>query len=166
MSVEYPKTRADLLARVDAAWSELDAYVAGLSDDQLVAPGPDGGWSVADHLHHLGAWKRKVLAQLRGESIPAALGIDQATWDGDDIDAINGAIMARGRAVPLPGRLASFRQAHADLRAAIERYPEADYGRPAYPDLAESGPMVADIAGNTYEHDPEHLGYIRTLTGG
>ena len=42
-------------------------------------------------------------------------------------------------------------------------FPEEDLGKPGYPDEPESDPMANYIAGNTYEHDREHLGYIRGL---
>ena len=170
MSCEYPQSRGELLARVAAGRAELDAFIAGLSAALIDAPYPGGDWSVKDHLYHLGAWERKVLAQMHGESIPAALGIDQETWDSDEINAINAAIYAQGRDLPTTEALASFHAAHETLLAALEVYPEADYGKPGYPvadvidpDGTESGPMVAYIAGNTYEHYAEHLDYIKRL---
>ena len=170
MADEYPTTRADLLARVQDSRAELDSFIGGLSAEQLGAPGPAGGWSVKDHLYHLAVWERKALAQMRGLSIPAALGIDPAVWDRDDIDEINAAIQAQSRDLPLPEALAFCQKAHHDLLIELDRYPESEYGKPGYPaaddaqdpDGGTNRPMIAYIAGNTYEHYPEHLGYIRT----
>jgi hypothetical protein len=164
MSSEYPQTKLDLLARINTAMAELDGYLAPLSDERLSRPGPDGGWSIKDHLYHLGTWRRKQIAQLRGESIPAAIGVEQATWDSDEIDAINAAIERQSRALTAPEALAYFRQAHADILAALADFPEERLTDPGYPDDPESKGMVIEyIAGNTYEHDEEHLGYIRAL---
>ena len=161
MGEEYPQSRSDLLARVAAARTKLDAFIATLTETQINAPEPDGDWSIKDHLYHLGAWERKVLAHTRGESIPVALGIDQATWDRDEIDEINAAIQARSCGLPVCEMLAYFEQAHRDLLAAITRFPEADLVKPGYPDEPDGAPMVAYIAGNTYKHFAEHLGYMR-----
>jgi len=163
MSSEAPQTKVDLLARVNDAMAELDGILAPLSEERLARPGADGGWSIKDHLYHLGTWRRKQIAQMRGESIPAAIGVSQAIWDGDEIDAINAAIEAQSQAMAAPEALAYFRQAHAEMLAAIGDFPEEDLGKPGYADDPESGPMVGYIAGNTYEHDEEHLGYIRAL---
>jgi hypothetical protein len=163
MSSESPQTTLDLLARVNDAMAELDGVLAPLSDERLSRPGADGGWSIKDHIYHLGAWRRKLIAQLRGEAIPAALGVDQATWDSDDVDAINAVIQEQGAALTASEALDSFHRAHADILAAIGDFPEEAFASPGYPDDPESGPMVGYIAGNTYEHDAEHLGYIRAL---
>jgi hypothetical protein len=163
MSSEYPQTKLDLLARINAAMAELDGFLAPLSDERLSRPGPDGGWSIKDHLYHLGTWRRKQIAQMRGESPHEAVGVDRATWDSDDIDAINAIIERQGKALSAPEALSSFRQAHAAILAAIADYPEEDFAKPGYPDSPESDPMVNYIAGNTYEHDQEHLGYIRAI---
>lgn len=166
MDGDYPRTRLDLLARINGAMAELDGTIAPLSDARLAAPGPGGDWSIADHLYHLGAWRRKVIAQMQGGDIPAALGIERALWDDDEIDAINAAIHQQGAALTASEALASFRDAHRVLLTALADFPEADFGRPGYPDQPDGGPMVAYIAGNSYEHDAEHLGYIRALLTG
>jgi hypothetical protein len=163
MSSEYPQTKMDLLARVNAAMAELDGVLAPLSEERLSRPGADGGWSIKDHLYHLGTWRRKQAAQMRGESMTKAIGVDQATWESDDIDAINAAIEGQSQALTASETLAYFGQAHADILAAIADFPEEDLGKPGYPDEPESDPMANYIAGNTYAHDEEHLGYIRAL---
>jgi hypothetical protein len=164
MSSEYPQTKMDLLARVNAAMAELEGMIAPLSDKRLSRPGADGGWSIKDHLYHLGTWRRKQAAQMRGEPVAEAIGIDQATWDSDDIDAINAAIAAQGRALSGSEAVAYFRQAHETILATIADFPEERLTAPGYPDDPENKAMVVEyVAGNTYEHDAEHLGYIRQL---
>jgi hypothetical protein len=163
MSSGIPQTKMGLLARVNDAMAELDGVLAPLSDERLSRSGADGGWSIKDHIYHLGTWRRKQIAQMRGESIPAAIGVDQATWDSDDEDAINAAIQQQSDALTAQEALAYFRRAHADSLAAIGDFPDEDFARPGYAEYPESEPMINYIAGNTYEHDEEHLGYIRAL---
>lgn len=163
MSSEYPQTKLDLLARINSAMAELDGFLAPLSDERLSRPGPDGGWSIKDHIYHLGTWRRKQIAQMRGESPNEAAGVDQATWESDDIDAINAVIQAQGDGLSAAEALAHFHQAHNDILAAIADFPEEDFCKPGYPEAPESDPMVNYIAGNTYAHDEEHLGYIRAI---
>ena len=57
-----PKTRAELLAREQADWSELTAAYRGLPEAALVAPGACGpGWSVKDVMNHVAAWQEAAL---------------------------------------------------------------------------------------------------------
>ena len=50
-----------ILARVDASWDELAGFVKTTEIAALDVPGPDG-WALKDHLVHLAAWERSLLA--------------------------------------------------------------------------------------------------------
>jgi uncharacterized damage-inducible protein DinB len=53
-----------LLARIDTAWSALQASYRGLSDDQLTTPGVMGNWSIKDILAHVTDWEEEALHHL------------------------------------------------------------------------------------------------------
>ena len=48
-----PRTTAELLDRIQAAWSELEQTVAALSEAQLTTELDAQGWSAKDHLVHI-----------------------------------------------------------------------------------------------------------------
>jgi hypothetical protein len=60
-----PRTVAELVDRVQIEWAALEFAVASLSTSHLVSPGRDG-WSVKDHLMHIGDWEKATTAVLRG----------------------------------------------------------------------------------------------------
>ena len=49
---------ARLLERIGRRWDELCLAYAGLSDEEMTAPGVVGRWSVRDIVAHVSAWRR------------------------------------------------------------------------------------------------------------
>ncbi|HSE95237.1 MAG TPA: maleylpyruvate isomerase N-terminal domain-containing protein [Methylomirabilota bacterium] len=143
----------DVVARIDEAWGELERAMAALSEHDLTGIRDRAGWAVKDHLIHLAAWEQALVAGLEGRPRHEALGIDEATLQGDD-DTVNAAIFARHRDRPLGEVLAAMRATHAATRARLARAPLGP------------GPALTDVAGNTWEHYAAHLGWIRELVGG
>ena len=62
---DEPRTRQEVLARYLRNREDLDAVLARLSDEQMLTPGPGGGWSARDTLAHIGASHRWVSGQLQ-----------------------------------------------------------------------------------------------------
>jgi len=57
--------RADrVLVRLEAAWNAFRESYAGLSDEQLQAPGVEGEWSVRDTIAHVAWWEEEALRHL------------------------------------------------------------------------------------------------------
>jgi hypothetical protein len=155
------RTAADVLARVDRAWRELEETLAGLGPQELAEVRDAAGWAVKDHLAHLAAWEGALVARLDGRPEHEALGLDGATL-GTDEDAENAAIFALHRDQPLHEVLDAVRAEHARTRARIERLGDAEL---AGGDGPGARPVAAWIAGNTWEHYAQHLGWIRELIG-
>jgi hypothetical protein len=63
-----------LLALLDAALADQQAFVDGLSDDARQANGSVDGWAAKDHIAHLTAWKRQsarlLAAAVAGDTPP------------------------------------------------------------------------------------------------
>src|SRR6266567_7089625 len=87
---EEPRTLAELVDRVQIEWAALEYAVASLSSDQLVAPGPEG-WSVKDHLMHIGDWEKATTAVLRHRPQYEGFALNEATLPGPaaDLDGLN-----------------------------------------------------------------------------
>jgi uncharacterized protein (TIGR03083 family) len=148
-----------MLGEIRAARAEIEALLARLDEAALTRPGPDGGWSIKDHLAHLTAWRRMVLGLLAGQPRHAGLGVERATYDQGE-DAINAALEAHAKE-QLPAEVvAEFRQVYDDLVARLEQFDEATWNEPYPLTPRPAYPRVDSIAGNTYEHDREHLAWI------
>jgi hypothetical protein len=159
MSDGAVRTTTDVLTRVDRAWRELEQTLEGLGPRELAEVRDSEGWAVKDHLMHLVAWERALVARLDGRPEHEALGVDEATL-GLDEDAQNAAIFARHRDRGVGDVLEAVRTEHARTRARLGAIRD---GELAGGDGAGARPVAAWIEGNTWEHYAQHLGWIREL---
>lgn len=162
-----PATRAELMARAEAAWAALDATLVDLDPHQLSTPPSGGGWSIKDHLAHLTVWTVSATALVGGEDRPEAMGVDPDVWATRDEDAVNAAIEAAWRDRPALDVLTALRTAQAALRERVSAMSDDDLARPYaafQPDAPEvTDPIVHWLVGNTYEHAAMHLPAIRAI---
>ncbi|HEU5328143.1 MAG TPA: DinB family protein [Thermomicrobiales bacterium] len=163
-----------LVARIKHAYGAVEQAANGLSDEQLTAPGPDGGWSIKDHLAHLAVWRHSLIALLEGADRKAAIGLDQQpageTANSDDIDDVNAILYQRNHDRAPADVQADFRQAQERVLAILGGMSDADLEKPYshyQPDAENTSddPVVGWIVGNTYGHDEEHLATIQALAG-
>jgi hypothetical protein len=169
-----PRDVAALVGRIRVAYGAVEQSLAGLSEAQLAAPGPDGGWSIKDHLAHLAVWRRSLIALLEGGDRAAAIGLNQETGseivNADDIDDLN-AFLYQCNHDRAPGEvLADFREAQERVLAIVGQMSDADLAKPYahyQPGDADASqqPVIGWIAGNTYDHDEEHLATMQALAG-
>ena len=168
MSTELPADKEALLARIQQSRAALEAQIAPLSAEQLAAPGPDGGWSVKDHLYHLATWQQVQLARMQGRPEWAVIELDEATYraaiaSAEDFRDINAIIERRGKALAHDAVLAHFRDTFTQLLDEVARWSYVDLLAPVRP----NGPTVLkQLSGDSYEHDDEHLRMIRLMMGG
>src|SRR6478736_7098497 len=59
-----PGPRERLLARLDAAWRELNDAFAGLTAEQRQQPGVVADWSIKDLIAHISVWEHEALKHL------------------------------------------------------------------------------------------------------
>jgi hypothetical protein len=151
---------------IEKAWNELNALVQSLNAGDLEITG-SGIWAVKDHLVHIGAWERSLLALLDGEDRKAAMGASEAS---DETDSINEAVWLSHRAESPEQALAYARESHAALMKRLGGMSDADLRRsynhyqPNDPrDPGDDRPVVDWVAGNTYEHYAEHLVWINQI---
>src|ERR1700716_1077068 len=97
-----PRTVAELVDRVQIEWAALEYAVASLTASQLLAPGPEG-WSVKDHLMHIGDWEKATTAVLRRRPQYEGFGLNETTYVGlgDDLDGLNDILYRRSVAVSI-----------------------------------------------------------------
>jgi len=157
-----PQTKQELIDRVRTAREALEALLNGLDAAAMERPGPDGGWSIKDHLAHLADWSRKQMGLIDGQAAHAALGIDQDLYKHGGIDRVNEVLYQRSRGRSLDEVLADFCATHEAMVRRIEQMGEAHLRRAnSLTDPDDQRLLVEGIASNTYEHDEEHAGWIK-----
>jgi hypothetical protein len=158
-------TAEEVVHRIESSWEELDGLIAAMDAEALSAPGPES-WAVKDHLVHVGAWEHWLLALFEGRDKLAAMGADGANRQIDDVNAV---VFENHRQDTVPQALAYFRGAHEQLMAELRKQSTEDFARP-YATFFNAGreasqqPVLEAVAGNTYDHYPEHVQWIKELT--
>ena len=161
-------TTAELLARIEAGWKALEAYLATLTPDQMTAKTDAAGWTVKDHLIHMAKWEYGMVALVDGGSRLEAMGIGDAAWD-VGIDNLNALIQKRNKDLSLDEIFEETRAIHSAVTARISQLADADLLRPYkhyQPDSDRTEPVVGWLIGDTYEHYEEHLPWMKAIAEG
>lgn len=159
-------TADQVRAKIRATRQELEDVIGGISDHDLAAAGPDGGWAIKDHLVHIGAWEHWLLALFEHRDLLAAMGAAGAS---KNVDAINAVVWEKHRHDSVKQARAYFDDAHRQVMAVLERQSTEDFERPykAFFPTAEgesaTQPVLVAVAANTYEHYEEHIGWIKKM---
>ena len=167
METRYSK--AELLRQMRAAWTELDGSLGRLTPAQMTQIRDAQGWAVKDHLVHITAWERSVVAYLRGRPRHEGLGVDEDLYLSGDEDAINAAIQERHKDVPIADALAELREVHDQLLRLIEPMGDDELYRassdfqPEVRGERDERPIIGMIYGNSAHHFREHQRWIKSL---
>jgi len=164
---DVPRTKDELLARIDRSRRELENMIQPLSEERLSRRGPFG-WSVKDHLAHLATWELGIVELLQKRPRFAAMGVEEAVTQGKTEDEINELIFRRRAHRTVSEVMADFEEVHARMLQLLRSMDEQAFFQPyaTYLPAGTTGsqlPVIHWIAGNTYEHFDEHRGYIRAL---
>jgi hypothetical protein len=159
--------RAEVLARSDRAWDDLEAVISSADEEAMARPG-DGGWSSKDHLAHVEAWERYLLAVLERRSPSAAIGLDLATYQALSEDAQNELLREQTRTQPLAAVLGDLRQTRQRVRSAILSLSGDDLAQPVAaisPDElgGEEGSLAEWIVDYCDDHLREHLDLVKQI---
>lgn len=169
---DYPTTVTDLLARVEAGWQVLMERIGRLDPAELEGPRSADGWTVKDHLGHIAAWEAAVPALLGGQMHYVGLKVPDEVYAAGGIDAVNAFVQARVAAEDLVDVLENLVRGHGEVLAALERLTDADLARsyqsyvPEAPWPDDGTPVIAWLAGDTYEHYAEHLPWLEEIVAG
>ncbi len=162
MTATNPQTTIELLALIADDRATLDEVIAALSDEQLAARAGDP-WSAADHLAHMAAWERMIVAHLSGLSDHLVAGMDEDSFAAATLDEINGRLHDRTRDRPLAETLREYGAAHVAIVEFIEAMPDAALSAPYWNDEPGGRTVLDKIAGDTYLHYREHAEWIQKL---
>lgn len=165
---QYPKSKEEVMQAINEGWAELNTLLDSLTDEQLTQPGPDGGWSVKDHIAHMAVWEAGISALLRKEDRWQAMGVTLGQAEQPDWDEMNATIEAQHTDLSLDEVRDLFARSHQEMLDALEplTYDELMLPYRHYDTASKSeNPVGAYIAGNTWGHWAEHAGWIRGMNG-
>jgi hypothetical protein len=156
----FPKNRDELLQRIKDDREQLQRVISALTVEQASEMDLGNGWTVKDHLAHVSAWEGRVLATLNNLPAYEGLGIDRLTYESGTLDDWNEAVYNRQKLRPMEAVLEDYQSRFGALTVALLVLSEADLRRRFDPDNPRSGPLLAHIAGNTFEHYAEHSEWL------
>ncbi|MFI5179838.1 MAG: DinB family protein [Thermoanaerobaculia bacterium] len=162
--------------RMNAVREEIYRAVEGKSDEQLLAPPGDGGWSAAEVLDHLrkaeGGLARGFEAQRRGEPLKIPR---RAYWYRLPMSvAFSGIrfkapkpVRPRPRAEVKPGEvLAKLKESRAALLAFADRVGDEEFQKIVLPHFIFGRFDGLDWFRFIARHEKRHLGQIRRVLAG
>ncbi len=166
-----PHTKSELLERIGPSWDAIQRLIARLTDEELVAPTGDDGWSVKDYIVHMTVWEQSVVNLLRGIPRHLAMGVDEPTYLTVEEDGLNDIIYRQNKDRSLQDVLAAFEQTHQDFLATIDPLTDADMHKtysqylPDEPGEDSGEPVIHRLSGNTHAHYDSHLTWIEERIG-
>ncbi len=143
-----------LLAKIRRERAQLDALLASLDDEAMLAPAREDAWTAKDILAHLTAWEQRLLRWLErwretGDPDRPEIGV---TWDGFDTLNERDYTAAKEKSVA-DVRKEAGESYEAVVRALGELSEDELATHPEMPD----GPSWSWIIGaNTYRHYQPH----------
>jgi len=153
---------------IQAAWAELETYLAGFSEEQIADLCDDQGWNVSDHITHLAAWEEMIVMLLQGKPRFQFLGVDSSQLSVKPIDEINAVIHEHWKNPSITAASEAYRRSQQKLMASLQRLTDADLGQPAnklFPQIPpdDERRVVDIIQDNSDRHIAEHLPWIKAI---
>jgi len=159
-------TKAELLQKIEDGWQAFNAYLMTLTPVQMTVPTDAAGWTALDHVLHLSVWEDGITALLNHQNRSAAMGIDPATWESRDFDAMNALIQQRTKTISLPEAHQQVMTVHQQLFDKVKSLSEEDLYRPYnFYDPADKRdiPVIEWVIADTYGHYEEHTPWIKAI---
>jgi hypothetical protein len=151
--------RDTLLDRIRTGHAEIEAAVAALDDEALLAPAPGmPGWTRKDVVAHLAWWHDHSSHVIEG----ARTGVDPYPGGDEpwDLDAHNAELLAANRDRPAADVRAAEAASYAKLVGLVEGATEGELFREdPHPWL--DGTVAETVSEDSWGHYPEHVPHLR-----
>jgi hypothetical protein len=159
--VAVPTMQSDLLSRIADAYGALAATIDAMPPRELTLPTLHGGWSVRDEVAHVTFWEGRTLAVMQATLAGTEPPYPPLVGNAEKIDMMNAEVFAASRQRGLDDVLAEMGETHAALVRVLAQLPEgALFEAHCFP-WAGDEPLAVAVAGDTYEHYPEHTRNIQ-----
>ncbi len=176
MTNEDPANKEQFLEQLTQAWTELQATLDRLSEEQMTQRQDRVGWTVKDHLGHLVSWEEGITALIRREPRWEAMGVDmelaKSRLVGETEDALNQVMRDRMQELSLAEVRDRLRSANEALKSQVESMGGEELLRgyshfaPDEPGEETGRPVFGWVMGNSSHHYREHLPWIRAIAEG
>lgn len=170
MSETWVTDKKTLMEHIERDWAAINRLLDSLSESQWGEIRNADGWAIKDHVAHLTAWERSVIALLTGgRSQHEGLGVTEDVCLSGDLDTINAAIFDVHQHEPLNVVRTQFQATHEELCQIIESLTDEDINRPYthyLPDEPGDGdgpPVINLVYGNTAHHFRTHQAWIEEM---
>ena len=148
---------AQLAALIRATSTRMELLLAQLSVAEINQPGAVGVWSVKDVLAHIAFWERYAVSILQA----VAHGETPILPADDETERRNASVVAQYYQRPLSAVIADWQQAREELLEAIEDLEDEDLNDPDRFPWSAGRTLLDRIAGNSFDHEQEHIEQIR-----
>lgn len=155
-----PETKAELLAHIARGRAALDESIAALTEDELADIRDGAGWSTADHLSHVAAWERMLVAHVAGGSEHEVAHVSRERFADLSLDELNEVLYHRLRGLTLAEALEEYAAAHEALVTCLRRLADDAFGQAYWRDEPDGRTVMEKVAGDTYRHYLEHWRWI------
>jgi len=154
-------TTADVAALIRETSTRMERLVTQLSVAQINQPGAVGAWSVKDVLAHIAFWECYAVNIIRD----ALRGETPVLVAEDDTERNNASVVAQYYQRSLSAVIADWQQAREDLIEQLEQLTDDDLNDPDRFPWSDGRTLLDRIAGNSYDHEQEHIEQIRVWMG-
>ena len=141
------------MARIAAAWGELQQALAAVPPPLLDGPPAVASWTGKDLLGHIATWDNELLLNIGRRLDPQ----NGQMISYPNPDEFNRQTAEAKRRLSLPEILDALAAAHQRLLERLDGLSDADFARPE---------IARRIELDTYGHYPEHAHHLRQLAGG
>jgi len=148
---------AELTALIRATSTRMELLLAQLSVAEINQPGAVGVWPVKDVLAHIAFWERTAVNTLRS----VARGETPALSADDETERKNASVVAQYYQRSLAAVISDWQQAREELLDALEDLDDEMLNDPDYFPWSAGRTLLDRIAGNSYDHEQEHIEQIR-----
>ncbi len=150
--------KGEVITRVRTERSRWNDIIAHIDDDLMLKPGVEGDWSAKDILAHVIWYEREMVGLLRAR---AFVGSD--LW-ALPLDERNAGVHEETKSMTLEEVRAESERVFPDLLEQLEALPEDAYSDPSsFPGMPAEWEPWFIIAGNTFNHYPDHTESLRQL---
>jgi hypothetical protein len=159
--MKKPKTARETIEAIREQHEAFEALIGGLTPEQMTAAGVSGDWSIKDIAAHLTAWQQRLLVILDAVRAGTEPVIPTTVPNVQDTDAANAEHYERNRDRTFHDVLHDLRETHRLVIDGLSPLTDGDLFAPDRLPWRKGRPLITVVAGETYDHYPEHLSAIR-----
>jgi hypothetical protein len=154
-------TKATLLDKVSDGYNAFERLLSPLTEEQMLVPELNDGWSVKDNIAHITSWHRRLLELLKAAELRRPPAKIPGILDDASVDQINERFYQENRALTLDVVLQQFRLTYIQAVAAIQALSDEDFISTQRFDWLQGETLWQVVKANTYGHYQEHTEIIQ-----